>query len=92
MALEFVISFSEVYIWDLVLRLANSFWNHVIQISIRQMYFFITNFPNSEKLNSYVETITPYNQILYLFSRNSYVCPIGIFIFDTVKAKIKSAS
>jgi hypothetical protein len=33
--LEFVISFSKVYLWRLGLMLANSFWDHVIQILIR---------------------------------------------------------
>jgi hypothetical protein len=37
--LEFIISFSKVYIWDLGLDLANSFWDHVIKISFRQMRF-----------------------------------------------------
>jgi hypothetical protein len=28
--LEFAISFSKTYIWDLGLRLADSFWDHVV--------------------------------------------------------------
>jgi hypothetical protein len=35
--------------------LANSFWDHVIQNSIRQIYF-----PNIEKSKSFVETFTRY--------------------------------
>jgi hypothetical protein len=37
--LEFVISFSKVFIWDLALRLANCFKSHVNQISIFSIYF-----------------------------------------------------
>ncbi len=36
-SLEFVISFSKVYIWDR--GLATSFWDHVIKSLIRQMNF-----------------------------------------------------
>jgi hypothetical protein len=35
--LECVVSFSKVYLWDW--GLANYFWDHVIQISIRQTNF-----------------------------------------------------
>ncbi len=38
-SLEFVISFSKVYICDWDVGLGNSFWDHVILISIRQIDF-----------------------------------------------------
>ncbi len=56
--LEYVISFPKVYIWDW--GLANSFWDHVIQIPIRQLNFPYIYFPNYEKLNSLVEICPPY--------------------------------
>jgi hypothetical protein len=40
------------------LGLANSFWDHVIQISIRLVNFQFV-FLNYEKLKSFVETFTP---------------------------------
>jgi hypothetical protein len=41
--------------------MANSFLDHVIQILIKQINIYV---PNYEKLNTFVETFTPYNQIL----------------------------
>ncbi len=59
------IFFSKVYtvfgIWDW--GLANFFWDHVIQFSIRQMNF-LYRFPNHVKFNSFVETFTSYNEII----------------------------
>ncbi len=48
-------------IWDW--GLANSFWDHVIQISIRQMNFHYI-FSQLWKVNSFVKTFTPKNQML----------------------------
>ncbi len=39
MVLEFVISFIKIYIWNLEVRLANSFYDYVIQITFRVMNF-----------------------------------------------------
>ncbi len=76
-SLEFFISYSEVFIWDLALRLANSFQSHVIKFSI---CIFSIYFPNYEKLKSFAKTFTPYNQVL-IFLRNSYVGPIELFLY-----------
>jgi hypothetical protein len=61
-SLELVISFLKYMfgIWDW--GVANSFWDHVIQISIRPI-----NFSNYEKLKFFVDTFTPFNQILLYF-------------------------
>ncbi len=70
--------------------LANSFWDHVIKFQIIQMNCqdICTHLVKSE--NSYVETFDPWNWIEYSFSRNSYVCLIWIFIFETDRAQIYS--
>ncbi len=67
-------------IWDW--GLANSLWDHVIQISIRQIsskiYMYL---PNHQKLKSFVKTFTPYNQMLIF---EEQLCMSNIdFIFDT---------
>jgi hypothetical protein len=56
-------------IWDS--GLANSFLDHVIQISIKKRNF------------QYIFSQHLLPIIKYLFSRNSYVFPTWIFIFDT---------
>jgi hypothetical protein len=81
--LEFVISFFKVYIWDWGKRLANSFLDYVIQILIRQMHFLYIFF-QLWKVKNLCGNILFLQQILTIFSRISYVCPIWIFIFDTV--------
>ena len=90
LTLEFVIHFlKNIFgIWDR--GLANSFSDHVIQISVRQMYFqFI--FSKLQKVKvSCEKPLTPI--IKYLFSRNRYVFPIWIFIFDNVQAQINSVT
>jgi hypothetical protein len=55
-----------------------SFWDHVIQISIRQMNFLIY-FTNYEKLKSFVETFTTYNQIL-IFEQQLCTSNIDFYI------------
>jgi hypothetical protein len=63
--------------------MANSFWDHVIQISRRVM--------NPQDV---VPTMKSKNLIFrtkYLFSRKSYICPVWFFIFDTDQAQIFSA-
>jgi hypothetical protein len=54
-------------------------------ISIRHINLKYINFL---KVKSFVETLL--SIIRYLFSRNSYVCPIWIFKFDTDQAQINS--
>jgi hypothetical protein len=66
--------------------LANSFWDHVIQISIRQMNFFRICFPNYEKLKSFVKTFTPCNQI-FIFKEQLWV-NMDFFMFVTDQAQI----
>jgi hypothetical protein len=61
--------------------LANSFWDHVIQISIRQMDFKYI-FPKYEKLEFFVETFAPYNQILIFQEKAMYIQYV-FYIFDT---------
>jgi hypothetical protein len=85
--LDFVISFSKEFIWDLGLRsgLDNSFRDHVIQISFRKMNFFCIYFPNYEKW-IFCGTFTPYNQILIFEEPMFLHFPIWIFIFVTGQA------
>ncbi len=87
--LVFVISFSKVYtvvgIWEW--GLANSFCDHVIQISIIQINFQYI-FPYYEQLKSFLETFSPYNQILIF---DECVCLIWIYIFDTDETQINRA-
>jgi hypothetical protein len=70
----------------------NSFWDHVIQISIRQMNFqYISlNLPNYEKLKSFVNTITPYNQTFIFEEQYCNVWPMWTFIFENDQAQIYS--
>ncbi len=62
-------------LYILELGLANFFWDHVIQISIRQMDFKYI-FPKYEKLEFFVETFAPYNQILIFQEK---LCMSNIF-------------
>ncbi len=90
LTIEFVIPFLNYIfgIWDR--GLANSFSDHVIQISVRQMYFqFI--FSKLQKVKvSCEKPLTPI--IKYLFSRSRYVFPIWILIFDNFQAQINSVT
>jgi hypothetical protein len=59
------------------------------QISMVQMNFQELYISNCENQKSFVETSTPYNQIL-MFKERRYVGPIWIFVFDTDQAQIFS--
>ncbi len=83
-SLEFVISFSKVYILDW--GLANSLWDHVIQISTRLMNFQYIFLPNYEKLNLFWKHLLPI--IKYLLSRNSYVCPIWLLYLTLTRPEL----
>ncbi len=71
--LEFVASFSKVYLWDW--GLANSFWEHLIQISIRQI--FSIYFPNYDKFKSFVGKFISYYQT-FIFEEQ--LCMYNIFL------------
>jgi len=69
---------------------ANSFWNHVIQISSRQMYFQdIYVFQSVKSKSIYWKYLLL--KIKYIFLRDSFLCTRWIFIFDSEQAKINSA-
>jgi hypothetical protein len=72
-SLEFVISVFKIYIWDL----ANSFWDHVFQISFLEWWTFRIYIPNCEKNKSFLETYTPYIQILILIFKEQ-LCVSGM--------------
>ncbi len=65
--------------------LANSFWDHVIQISIRQINFHHIFF-QQWKVKIWCGNIHS-----LVFSRKSYVNPIWNVMFDTHQAQISSA-
>ncbi len=68
---------------------AKSFWNHVIQISSRQMHFQDTYIFQSVKSKSiYWKYLLL--KIKYIFLRDSYVCTRWIFIFNSDQAQINS--
>jgi hypothetical protein len=57
-------------------------WDHGINLFVESDKFpRYIGIPKCEKNKSFWETLA---QIKFLFSRNSYVCPIWIFKFDTV--------
>jgi hypothetical protein len=69
--------------------LANSFWDHIKQMSFRQMNFEFTYvFITMKILNILWKHLLPIIKRLIL--KNSYVCPIWIFIFVTAQAQINS--
>ncbi len=85
----FQVRTTKIALWvcNFFLKLLNikylGFWWLIPSIQMTFQYLF----PYYEKLKSFVQTFTRYNQIL--FSRNNYVCQIRIFIFDIVaKAKL----
>ncbi len=51
---------------------------------------FSKDFHNFEKLKSFVETFTPYSQILII--EEPYEWKVWIFIFDTDEAQINSVT
>ncbi len=67
--------------------MANSFWNHVIQISSRQTYF-KDIFQSVKSKNIWWKYLLL--KIKYIFFRDSYVCPTWIFMFDSDQAQINS--
>ncbi len=69
--------------------MAKAFWDHVFQISIRKMHF-SKDIHNYEKLKSFVETFTPYSQIL-IIEEPLWMSSV-IFIFDTDPAQINSVT
>ncbi len=78
---KYVVSFSKIYIWDLDWGFANSFWDHVIQILFRVMHFQLICFQLWKVKKHFWNSL--HLKIKFLFSMNSYVCPMWIFIFDT---------
>ncbi len=64
---------------------ANSFWNYVIQISSRQLYF-QDIFESVKSKSIYWKYVLI--KIKYIFLRDSYVCTRWIFIFDSDQAQI----
>jgi hypothetical protein len=81
-SLELLLSFLKYIFRNLEVRMANSFGDHVIEISFRVRKFLDIHIPNCEK------HLLP--KITFLISRNSYLCPIWIFILDTDRAQIYS--
>ena len=69
--------------------MANSFWNHIIQISSRQIDF-QDIYTNLWKVKIFSGNIYSF-KIKYIFLRDSYVCPRWIFIFDSDQEQINSA-
>jgi hypothetical protein len=64
-------------IWDW--GLAAPFWDHVFQISIKQMNLqFI--FPSYEKLKSFVEMVIPYYQIL-IFDEHLFMSNMDFYVW-----------
>ena len=67
--------------------MANSFWNHIIQISSRQMYF--------QDIYSNLWKVKIFSGNIYSLKLNTYfcgaVCPRCIFIFESDQAQIYSA-
>ncbi len=67
---------------------ANSFWNHLIQISSKQMYF-QDIYSNLWKVKLFGGNI--YSLKSNTILRDSYACPRWIFIFDSDQAQINGA-
>jgi hypothetical protein len=62
-SLEFVISFSKVYIWDLTLRFGYFFLESCNSNLNWKDEFSVIYFLNYEKLKSFLKKLYPYNQI-----------------------------
>ncbi len=65
--------------------LLNSFWDHVIQISITRQMNFQYRVSQLCKVKIFCGNIS-------LLLRNSYECPIWIFIFNTDRARMNSSA
>jgi hypothetical protein len=81
-SLEFVNFFLKYLfrVWDR--GFANSVWDNVTQIS-----YGVINFQDIHYIPNWTHLLL---KIKFLFSRNNYVCPIWIFIFDTNQIQIYS--
>ncbi len=80
--------FSKVYIWDLGFGI--EVWLipfGIMQSKLKINFQYI--FSQQRKVEFFLWKHSLYI-LKYLFSRNSYVCPIWIFIFDTDQSQINS--